>query len=136
MVVLAAAAGLSACASQTFERGYLPSQMALQQISVGASRDQVLLALGTPSTTADFGGETFYYISQKAVRPVAFMNPHVVDQRVLAVHFDASQKVTSINDYGLKDGRVFNFTRNVTPTSGQEVSFLSQLLAATGRLKM
>ena len=51
-----------------------------------------------PSTTADFGGEVFYYISQMTNRPVAFLNPHVVDQPVLAVYFDQNSQVGRIGE--------------------------------------
>lgn len=124
------AAPLAGCISQTHNRGYLVSEMALEQVPVGASRDQVLIAMGTPSTTASFSNEVFYYISQKAHRPVAFMNPRVVDQRVLAIYFDGDQQVERIANYGLKDGRVFDFVSRTTPTGGSDFSFVSQILSA------
>ena len=58
-IALLAGLGLSGCIGETFQRGYVPSDIALQQVVVGAPREQVLIALGTPSTTADFGGEVF-----------------------------------------------------------------------------
>lgn len=131
---LLGATALAGCVGETFHRGYVVSDMALEQAPVGASREQVLIALGTPSTTADFGGEVFYYISQKARRPVAFMNTSVVDQRVLAVYFNEKQEVERIADYGLQDGRVFDFVTRTTPTSGSDFSFISQLLSAAGNL--
>lgn len=131
-IALAGSLALAGCIGETINRGYVPSEMALEQVSVGASRDQVMIALGTPSTTADFGGEVFYYISQKAYRPVAFLNTHIVDQRVLAVYFDQNQLVTQIADYGLKDGQVFDFVSRTTPTTGRDVSFVGQLLGAVG----
>jgi len=126
-------AGLGGCSSQVAQRGYVVSEFALEQVPVGASRDQVLIALGTPSTTADFGNEAYYYISQTATRPVAFLNYRVVDQRVLAVYFDNEDLVSQIANYGLKDGQVFDFVSRTTPTGGSDFSFISQLLDATGR---
>ena len=58
---------------QVTQHGYILSDTALQQVPVGSSREQVLIALGTPSTTAEFGGEVFYYISQTRVRAVQFV---------------------------------------------------------------
>lgn len=127
-LAMLAALALGGCIGETLNRGYVPSEMALQQVSEGASREQVLIALGTPSTTGDFGGEVFYYISQKTNRPVAFMNSRVVDQRVLAVYFDEEQLVTRIADYGLQDGQVFDFVSRTTPTGGSDFSFVSQIL--------
>src|SRR5215207_484587 len=98
------------------QRGYVPSETALQQVPVGAPREQVLIALGTPSTTADLGGEVFYYISQTTNRPVRFMSSSVIDQRVLAVYFNEGKEVTQIANYGLQDGRIFDFVSRTTPT--------------------
>lgn len=131
-IALIAAFGLSACVGETLHRGYIPSESALQQVQIGAPREQVLLALGTPSTTADFGGEVFYYISQVTNRPIAFLNPHVVDQTVLAIYFDQNHQVSNIANYGLQDGRVIDLVSRTTPTGGKDFSFLSQLFAATG----
>jgi outer membrane protein assembly factor BamE (lipoprotein component of BamABCDE complex) len=129
---LVAALALTGCVSQTFTRGYVPAEQVLQQVQVGAPREQVLLALGTPSTTADFGGEVFYYISQKATRPVAFLNSHVVDQTVLAVYFDKNSNVERIANYGLKDGVIVDLVSRTTPTGGKDFSFLSQIFSAGG----
>jgi len=124
--------GLAGCVGETLQRGYVPSETALQQVQVGAPREQVLIALGTPSTTADFGGEVFYYISQKTTRPVAFMNSHVVDQTVLAVYFDENSQVSKVANYGLQDGRIVDFVSRTTPTGGKDFSFIAQLFTATG----
>jgi len=114
--------------SSTSKHGYVVSQIALEQVPIGSSKDQVLIALGSPSTTGNFGGEAYYYISQTRRQSVAFMPDRVVDQRVLAVYFDDNDKVTRIADYGLKDGKVFDFVSRTTPTAGHDESFLNQVL--------
>lgn len=131
-LALAAGLGLAGCMGETLQRGYVPSEMALQQVQVGAPREQVMIALGTPSTTADFGGEVFYYISQKTNRPVAFMNSRVVDQTVLAIYFDERSQVSQVANYGLEDGRIVDLVSRTTPTAGKDFSFLAQLFSATG----
>lgn len=120
--------------SQTFSHGYQLNQDTLALVPEGSSREQVLLSLGTPSTTMRDrdGEETFYYISQTKRKPVAFMQSRVVDQRVLAVYLNGENTVERIANYGLKDGQVFDFVGRVTPTGGRELSFLSQLLGAAG----
>jgi len=131
-IALATTLGLAGCMGETLSRGYIPSENALQQVQVGAPREQVLLALGTPSTTADFGGEVFYYISQKTNRPVAFMNSRVIDQTVLAVYFDGNGQVSQLSNYGLQDGQIVDLVSRTTPTGGKDFSFLAQIFAATG----
>jgi outer membrane protein assembly factor BamE (lipoprotein component of BamABCDE complex) len=128
VVALAACLALGACVGETLNRGYVLTPETLEQIPVGSSREQVLLALGSPSTTGTLGGEVFYYISQKASRPVAFMNPEITDQRVLAIYFDTEGRVSEVAEYGMKDGKVFDFISRKTPTGGADYGFIGQIL--------
>lgn len=121
---------LGGCFAQTFQHGYVVSPEALQQVPVGASQEQVLLALGTPSTIESFGREGYYYISQTAKKRAAFGRGKLVNQRVVAVYFDEEGSVQNIGDFGLKDGKVFDFLTRTTPTSGSEITFLQQILKA------
>jgi outer membrane protein assembly factor BamE (lipoprotein component of BamABCDE complex) len=120
-------ATIGGCTGEQFQKGYILPPGALEQIQIGASQDQVLIVMGTPSTVATLNGEVFYYISQRANRPVAFMNQSVVDQRVIAIYFDKNRQVIRLANYGLKDGRIFDFISRTTPTSGQEISYLQPL---------
>ena len=119
--------------SETITQGYVLDEQSLELVPPGSSREQVLLALGTPTTTATFDSEVFYYISQKRVRSAAFMNARVVDQRILAVYFGADDRVTNIANYGLKDGKVFDFLSKTTQTGGKDLTFLGQLMAGVGK---
>ncbi len=118
---------LGGCTGEQFQKGYILPPGALEQIPLGASQDQVLIVMGTPSTVATLSGEVFYYISQRSERKVAFMNQQVIDQRVIAIYFDKDRRVQRIANYGLKDGRIFDFIARTTPTSGQELSYLTPL---------
>jgi outer membrane protein assembly factor BamE (lipoprotein component of BamABCDE complex) len=86
---------LAGCStSEVLNQGYVVDQTALDLTPVGSSREQVLLSLGTPSTTATFDNEVFYYVSQRRVRGAMFMKPKLVDQSVLAVYFDEEGTVS------------------------------------------
>jgi outer membrane protein assembly factor BamE (lipoprotein component of BamABCDE complex) len=119
---------LAACTGETFQRGYVLPEGGLEQIPIGASQEQVLLVLGTPSTVATVSGEAFYYISQKAERKISFQRTSVTDQRVIAVYFDHDRKVQRLAEYGLKDGKVFDFISRTTPTSGNDLSLISTIV--------
>lgn len=119
--------------SETLTEGYVVDQQALDSVKVGSSREQVLLALGTPSTTATFDNEVFYYISQKQHRAVQFMKPSVVDRKVLAVYFDGKGKVQQIANYGLQDGKIFDFVSRTTPTGGKDQTFLGQVIQGVSK---
>ena len=133
-VALAAAAitglGLAGC-TEAYDHGYVAPQNAVEQVQIGASREQVLLILGSPSTTATVGGEAFYYISQRATRPVAFLDQTVTEQKVLVVYFDDKARVKDVANYGLQDGKVFDFIGRKTKTTGNDYGLLSQILKAT-----
>ena len=47
---------------------------------------------------------------------------------MLTVYFDGKLKVERVANYGLQDGKVFDFISRTTPTSGQEQSVLGNLL--------
>src|SRR6204780_1039261 len=128
-VVVLLCAVMGGCGEQ-FQKGYILPPGALEQIPIGASQDQVLIVMGTPSTVATLNGEVFYYISQRSERPVAFMNQRVVDQRVIAIYFDRNRQVKRLANYGLKDGRIFDFVSRTTPTSGQEINYVAPLFKA------
>jgi outer membrane protein assembly factor BamE (lipoprotein component of BamABCDE complex) len=128
-LALAFGLALAACGSttETLQRGYVLQEGALEQIPIGATQEQVLIVLGTPSTVATVSGEAFYYISQKTQRAAAFMPHEVVDQRVIAVYFDKERRVARLANYGLKDGKVFDFMSQTTPTGGQDLSYLRNI---------
>ncbi len=122
-------AALGGCGEQ-FQKGYILPPGALEQIPIGASQDQVLIVMGTPSTVATLNGEVFYYISQRTERPIAFMNDKIIDQRIIAVYFDKNRQVRRLANYGLKDGAIFDFISRTTPTSGQEINYVAPLFKA------
>ncbi len=133
-LIFAGALWLSACGAmtETVQRGYVLPEGALEQVPVGATQEQVLIVLGTPSTVATVNGEAFYYISQKAERAAAFMANEVVDQRVVAVYFDKKRRVRRLANYGIKDGKVFDFLSKTTPTGGEELNYVRNLFKNVG----
>ena len=130
IAVTLSASVLAGCqgTGEVLNQGYIIDQETLALAPVGSSREQVLLSLGSPSATATFDNEVFYYISQKRTRAVAFMKPKLVEQSVLAVYFDKDGNVERLAHYALQDGKVFDMIARVTPTGGAETTFLGQLL--------
>jgi outer membrane protein assembly factor BamE (lipoprotein component of BamABCDE complex) len=122
-VLLVLGTPLGGCFTQTYQRGYVLADGALDQIPLGATQEQVLIVLGTPSTVATVSGEVFYYISQRSEQ-TAFMPQKVVDQRVIAVYFDKNRRVQRLANYGMQDGKIFDFVSRTTPTAGKELNYL------------
>ena len=119
-----------------FERGYQVDSESLDKVKVGAtSKQEALALLGTPSTTSTIGGDAWYYIGQKMERSLAFMPAKMTDQSVLAIYFDKSGKVDRIANYGMKDGKVFDFVSRTTPTGGSEPNFLRNMMTGLFRFQ-
>ncbi|HMK78344.1 MAG TPA: outer membrane protein assembly factor BamE [Xanthobacteraceae bacterium] len=121
-----ACALLSGACTQNYQRGYILADGALEQVPLGAPQEQVLITLGTPSTVATVNGEVFYYISART-QQTSFMPEKTVDQRVIAVYFDKNRRVQRIANYGIEDGKIFDYISRTTPTSGQELSYLTYI---------
>ena len=122
---------LGGCFTQNYQRGYILAEGALEQIPLGAPQEQVLISLGTPSTVATVSGEVFYYISARTEQ-TSFLPERTTDQRVVAVYFDKSRRVQRLANYGIEDGRIFDYISRTTPTSGQELNYLSYVFKIFG----
>jgi outer membrane protein assembly factor BamE (lipoprotein component of BamABCDE complex) len=128
--IVGLALGLSGCIGYDgdFDRGYIVDPRIMSQIKVGeTTKPQALTLMGTPSTTSTVGGDAWYYIGQKMQRSLAFMAPKMTDQFVVALYFDKGGKVQRIANYGMKDGKVFDFVSRTTPTGGAEPNFLGNM---------
>ncbi|RCL03719.1 MAG: Outer membrane protein assembly factor BamE [Candidatus Tokpelaia sp. JSC161] len=126
----------SACSTSTilqtskiYNEGYIVDPQALKTIPPGSSREQVLLALGSPSIKTIFNNEVFYYISQIQYRRAQFTKTQIMERHILAIYFNKQEKVSKIANYDLKDGKLLNSSSKTTPTGGKEESFLSQLIS-------
>ena len=127
----ALAVSLSGCIGYEgdFDRGYQVDEQTVSEVKVGATtKPQALALLGTPSTTSTVGGDAWYYIGQKMHRSLAFMPVQMTDQHVLAVYFDKGGKVSRVANYGMQDGKVFDYVSRTTPTGGAEPDFLRNMM--------
>lgn len=124
------------CSEQVLKHGQHFTQGDLQQIQPGMSQDQVKLTLGTPSTTttaSTTGGDIYYYISSIATQ-AAFFKPTEVDRQIVAVYFNPLGSVDRVANYGIKDGKVFDFISRTTPApGGNEDGILKQLFRNLGQ---
>jgi outer membrane protein assembly factor BamE (lipoprotein component of BamABCDE complex) len=123
---------LSACAADITKHGHVFTDEDLAQVKEGMSRDQVILALGTPDTKSTVDQKAYYYISSTTKRSAAFLSPSIVDRRVVAVYFSDKDIVQRVAHYGLKDGRVVDFISRTTPSHGSEDGLLKELFRNIG----
>lgn len=127
------AVAVAACTPQVTTRGNLLDPERLAEIQLGEhTREQVVEILGTPSSTAVFDQETWYYISERN-EMLAFFKPRTTRRKIVVLRFDKEGVVSNISTIGLKAGRVIKPVDRETPTAGNEITFMDQLLGNLGR---
>ena len=131
--VLGTALMVSACTSQYATRGNLPDPERMEELIPGEvhARD-VAEILGTPSTFSTFGGESWYYISER-VEYFAFLEPEILERKVLQLKFDKSGMLEWVGKQDNQEGRKIQFVDRVTPTAGNEITFFEQIFGNLGR---
>lgn len=125
---------MAGCSETITKHGQLFRDSDLQQIQPGMMQEQVKLALGSPTTTTTTGsGQVYYYISS-TMSQKAFFAPEEIDRRVVAVYFSETGMVDRVANYGLKDGKIFDFVSSTTPApGGNEDGILKQLFRNLGQ---
>jgi outer membrane protein assembly factor BamE (lipoprotein component of BamABCDE complex) len=129
------ALSLSACESRKGTRGNLLDPERVVEIRPGEqSRAEVAKILGSPSSVTPFTSDTWYYISQR-VETFAFFAPEVMERQIVVVSFDKKGKVSKIDNLGLENGQAINPVARTTPTHGNKMTVLEQLVGNLGRFK-
>lgn len=124
---------LASCTPIVNTRGHSAEDVDLSQLVSGqTSADDVRALLGSPTSTSNFGEETWYYITQKQSR-VGVFAPEVTEQQVTAITFDAEQRVHDISAYKKEDGQNVQIVSKTTPTEGHSIGFIEQMLGNFGR---
>jgi outer membrane protein assembly factor BamE (lipoprotein component of BamABCDE complex) len=123
---------LSSCANNVTQ-GHLKEDASLSEIKIGTTTStEVAKMLGSPSSASSFGKKTWYYIS--AIKETRSILPSkIIDQRTIEITFDDNDAVSLIKEYGLKDGKNVEIVGRYTPTEGESLGFLEQLLGNLGR---
>ena len=124
---------LCACSPIIQQEGNVPDPDQVVQINPGVDdKNRVTQLLGSPSTISAFQDRTWYYISRRTEQ-TAFLDPNVVEQEVLAISFNDQNIVEDMRIYGLENGRMIAMNDKVTPTYGNDLTILQQLLGNLGR---
>mgnify|MGYP003700616355 CR=1 FL=1 len=127
------ALGLVACSPQVATHGNLVDPDALAKIEPGLSDQAAVLSLlGSPSTRGNFNEPTWYYIGQKTERQ-AFYRPETIERKVVYIDFEPNGRVKSIGSLNLEDGSKVAFVTRETPTAGQRITLIKQLIGNIGR---
>jgi Small protein A (tmRNA-binding) len=130
---LAVALLAASCAEQITVHGHQFREADVQQITPGMGQEQVRMSLGSPTTTSTTGsGSAYYYISSTEGQS-SFFKPTEKDRQVVAIYFTPTGTVERVANYGLKDGKVFDYISRTTPAPGaRDEGLLKQLFRNLG----
>lgn len=105
----------------------------LAQIRPGVqTREDVAQILGSPSSTSVFGEESWYYISD-LVETRSIFDREITDRQVVTVRFNGDGVVSQVDAFGLERGKEVEVVQRETPSFGESVTILNQLMGNLGR---
>lgn len=123
---------LTACTATETTRGNYLFVEDIQTIQpLVSNENDVLNVLGTPTAKAVFDNNTWYYVGLKTEKE-SFFDEKVVERQVYKLSFDDTGVVQSIAQVENESVDVPLASR-VTPTSGNEVTFIQQVLGNIGK---
>jgi outer membrane protein assembly factor BamE (lipoprotein component of BamABCDE complex) len=130
-----AAAGLlaaTACTPLRSHQGYIIDADLVNSVRPGIdNRQSVQATLGTPSFAAQFNQGDWYYVARDS-RNYAFNSPHVREQLVIQVSFDAAGNVAAIRRSGKEQVAAVDPYGKITPTLGRKRGFFHDLFGNIG----
>jgi outer membrane protein assembly factor BamE (lipoprotein component of BamABCDE complex) len=123
---------LSACTTIKEQRGAELRDSKVSQISATSTKADVISLLGSPSTRSSYGSDVWYYIHSKKQRSL-YGDDDILKQQVLAITFDANSVVSNVEVFDQDDAKQFTFSGDRTPTAGNELGVLEQILGNVGK---
>ena len=121
-----------ACTPVRDVRGNLLQDYQIATVQAGTdTQSDVLRKLGSPTTKAPFDDKVWYYLGQETEKR-GILDPEVKNERIVAVFFDGNGVVTNVQNVDPKRNDV-PYVREKTPTSGNELTVMQQLLGNMGR---
>jgi len=124
---------LGACAPRVDTRGNQVHPEDIAAIQPGqTTRNHVLDRLGSPASQGNVGAETWNYISERT-ETNAFLAPEIKERSILVLEFDEAGVVKTVNTVDETNGEVVEPAPGKTPTAGNSVNFIQQILSNLGR---
>lgn len=123
-----------ACSQFRDAQGYLGDTTLMSEIRPGTdNRESVERTLGRPSFESQWGAPVWYYITRET-RQLAFRDPRLIKQDILAIHFDARGNVTKVERRGAEQVAAIAPSRDKTPTLGKERTIWQDIFGNIGQV--
>jgi outer membrane protein assembly factor BamE (lipoprotein component of BamABCDE complex) len=129
---MATALVTTGCAEHITTHGQVIKTRHVEQIVEGQHRkEDVQYLLGSPSAVATFNKNTWYYLSEKKVSK-SMGDEEVLERRVITVRFNDDDVVKEVTDVLTTDIPKVSLNKRVTPTYGQSLGILDQMIENIG----
>tara|TARA_Y100001960_G_scaffold251263_1_gene267959 strand:+ start:1762 stop:2217 length:456 start_codon:yes stop_codon:yes gene_type:complete len=126
---------LVGCKKHIEKHGNSPNPKLVAAIKPGIHKHfHVERLLGSPSTTATFDREHWYYIHSN-VQTFSFRKPKLLKRRVLIIEFDNNGVVANIRKINTTNQKEIDFVKRKTPTKGKELTFIQQAIGNIGKFR-
>ena len=126
---------LSSCAQPINIHGNRISLKSFDIIEPGKTTEQqVLEQLGKPVITQDYGSKSWIYVESKSQKTV-LSGRKFINRTIVRVSFDKKGIATSVDIIPYDKELKPNVATRKTPTAGQEITVLQQLIGNFGRFE-
>lgn len=113
-------------------RGNFADDEKIAQIKVGMTQADVAKLLGTPSTTALFRDDAWFYIGAKE-SSIAFFAPRIESARTVIVSFDGEGHVKSVEMPSLSPCKNITLSSNKTKDLSHKKTIARSIFGNVGR---
>jgi outer membrane protein assembly factor BamE (lipoprotein component of BamABCDE complex) len=135
LAAIGLALGAAACSPRIDNHGNTVDPDRLAKVVPGThSRNDVARLFGSPSSVSLFDGEVWFYVGDRT-ETLAFLEPEVTERQVVVVRFTGQGIVDAVDVFGRERGKPVEVVDRETPTSGNEITVLQQLLGNVGRFE-
>jgi outer membrane protein assembly factor BamE (lipoprotein component of BamABCDE complex) len=122
----------TSCVNKKIVNGQLPDGEILAKLRLNEDDKQIInQLLGSPSFKGDFGDNSYYYISTISDK-IAFLEPDLIDQKIIQLKFNDKNILQKIYLYKKNDSKEILMSSNSTKTTGREISILEQMISNFG----
>ena len=123
---------IAACAPSRSSHGNLVTPDRLSEITIGESnKDDVIHALGSPTSQAAFNDNIWYYIGLETTKQ-GFLDAKIDDKKLYMASFDEEGLLSNFQDITAA-GVEIPIAASTTPTHGNEFTIMEQFLGNLGR---
>lgn len=132
-IAISAVLAVSSCSNDIENKGYVTKFSDFSKVKEGVStKQEVMDALGSPTTTSLFGKETWFYLGKEQTKET-FYEPETKNYSGYEIVFDDSGTVSKVVKKGKEDLKEFEIAEDYTKTTGNEITVLQQLFGNLGK---